>query len=454
MESTHDRSVGMWISIDPSLESLFGRLDQLSLEARFGYQRQIALQLALQPYAGTGTPVLLSPLPEELALARLYLYADYFPDDGQLSLIEQLRDVIDVHIPEEERAWLDSVRHSYLDLLEIKTLPEPTTTGSLILRSVADRTEFTVQAAQFDYSVREGQVLLTRLIRRSDQVVLPGTAVVISRSVAEAVLKATNEERRQMEMVSGSFDLGEWQGFAKQYGYLLMWNLAQARLGTLLRSEFDIHFQTQSGHPLLYAVALYEHHEFKFLAGEVDGAGDWHAEEIKSSSRAGDGQRRVWVQRMTGAKGVADAVVARMTLTPSQLLVECDSPQRLDDVKHFLASTFGFSIHFRGEATAVPSHTVILPDIAEEQPGPRSVAASPEEEHRLLATFLESVYLEWADRPSPALGGQTPRHAAAMPDTRPKVAALIDEVEGNDVALHRTKKPGYDYNQLRARVGL
>jgi hypothetical protein len=32
--------------------------------------------------------------------------ADYFPDDGQLSLIEQVRETIDVHVPEDERAWL------------------------------------------------------------------------------------------------------------------------------------------------------------------------------------------------------------------------------------------------------------------------------------------------------------------------------------------------------------
>ena len=41
----------------------------------------------------------LAPLPEEVELADLLLYADFYPEDGQLTLIEQLRDVITEHIP-------------------------------------------------------------------------------------------------------------------------------------------------------------------------------------------------------------------------------------------------------------------------------------------------------------------------------------------------------------------
>jgi hypothetical protein len=56
----------------------------------------------------------LSPLPQETELANFLLYADFFPQDGQLTLVEQLRDVITEHIPQEEREWLDPLKHSYL----------------------------------------------------------------------------------------------------------------------------------------------------------------------------------------------------------------------------------------------------------------------------------------------------------------------------------------------------
>jgi hypothetical protein len=77
-------------------------------------QRQFALRFALQPYREGGGGALLSPLPQETELANLLLYADFYPQDGQLTLIEQLRDVITENIPQEEREWLDPLKHSYL----------------------------------------------------------------------------------------------------------------------------------------------------------------------------------------------------------------------------------------------------------------------------------------------------------------------------------------------------
>ena len=65
-----------------------------------------------------------------------------------MTLIEQLRDVITEHIPEEERAWLDPLKHSYIDLLEVVTTPRPQ--ESLVLRSLGDGT--TVQLPYDDFA--------------------------------------------------------------------------------------------------------------------------------------------------------------------------------------------------------------------------------------------------------------------------------------------------------------
>ncbi|MDE3035309.1 MAG: hypothetical protein KGJ14_04985, partial [Nitrospirota bacterium] len=107
------------IPLDPSLASLLGRLERLAQEPGFQLQRATALGQALRPYAEYARVLPIAPLAEELALADLYVYADYFPTDGQLSLVEQVRDMIEVHVPQEERAWLDPLRHSYMDLLEV-----------------------------------------------------------------------------------------------------------------------------------------------------------------------------------------------------------------------------------------------------------------------------------------------------------------------------------------------
>ncbi|MBM4124648.1 MAG: hypothetical protein FJ246_06820 [Nitrospira sp.] len=432
------------IPIDPSLHSLFNRLDALSQEPTFLVQRQLALSLALRPYAEYAQRLPWFPLPEELELAGLYLYADFYPEDGQLSLIERVRDTIEVHVPQEERAWLDPLRHSYMDLLEILSV-EDDETGRLILRSLGDGLEFRVAAGAFSRTVTAGQALLTRLIRLPDRAVLAGSALIVSAAHAQAIYRATDEWRRQMEAESGSFDLGEWQEFAKRYGHILLWQFAQARLMSLIRADERVRYRTPDGRPVLYALAQYDHREFRFLADGLP-----QIEGLVADSPGKPGARRVWVQR----ERQLDAVVARLTLTPSLLTVECDSRERLDGLKHRLASAFGFALHFMGESTTVPAHALPQTDLTVDDLPSVSVVVTEEEDRRRLAAFSESVYLEWADRPAPALGGLTPRHAATSPDGKTQAAALIAQLEQDDLALRRTGQPGYDYNRLRAHVGL
>jgi hypothetical protein len=82
------------------------------------------------------------------------------------------------------------------------------------------------------------------------------------------------------------------------------------------------------------------------------------------------------------------------------------------------------------------------------------LVVTPEEDLTMLHQFLEKAYLEWADQPHPALSGHTPRHATATPTLRDKVGALIDHMERHDPGYQRFGKPAFDYNPLRAHVGL
>jgi len=478
------------IPIDASLEAVFNRLDAVAMEPGFRLQREIALRRALRPYllAGEGFPV--APLPEEVALAKLYLYADFQPEDGQLSLVEQVRDLIEVHVPEEERAWLDPLRHSYMDLLEIvavrgyplQTGGQRVNDGELVLRSLGDGREFHAAGGPFTGQVTCGQVLLTRLIRLPDRAVLPGTAVVLSAAVGRAILEHAQEQRREMEASSGSFELGDWDEFCKLYGYGLLWILVQARVEAVMRADANIRYLTPAGEPFLYALALYEHHELSRLMEGLNRIEGLQPEPLTPSlsrgpvargarcssgcngpTATGDGRgegegdyqgkaesARVWVQR----DGPSDAVVARLTLSRAQLFVECDSPDRLDRLKHLLASTFGYSLHFRAGAAAPPAHPVPEVDLSQDGWPSLTVVVTPEEEQRLLSVLLESAYLEWADLPSPGLQGRTPRHAAGDPEARAEVAGLIDQLEHDDPCRRRTGRPGYDFDRLRAHVGL
>jgi len=419
-------------------------------------QRQIGLSLALQPYLEGGAGALLSPLSQETELANLYLYADFYPQDGQLTLIEQLRDIITEHIPQEEREWLDPLKHSYLDLAEFLSVDEQS--RRLVFRSLGDARVYRVPDGAFRKELQPGHVLLMRLIREPGNVeweraVIAGAAIVLSNEDGKSLLDAVLDYRRQIEISAGSFELGDWPEFAKRYGHMLMWTFARMRFAALVDAVTSIHYVTEGGRPYLYALALYDHCEYGYMSDMLTGLEGFEREAAVSlpGGAATSKAAQHFIQR--GAVGALEsAVVVRLILTATQLWVECDSRERLDAVKHRLAATFGFSLHFRGETYRPPPRQLKESELAVAEP--LTLAISAEEDRALLKGFLETLYLEWTERDCPSLGNQMPRHVATTATGRVQVAAIIDGMERHDPGVRRVSIPAFDYNRLRAHVGL
>ncbi len=458
MKLASDRAAGFWAPRPPSLDAVLARLESLSRKSTFALQREMGLARALRPYLGGGTARIVAPLAQETELANLSLICDFYPEDGQLSLIEQLRDVITEHISDEERRWLDPLKHSYLDVLEFTSVPKAE--EALTVRSIGDRTSYVVPGVESLKDDVVGQVLLTRVIRdpdacTSEKVVWSGSGIILSPADANALLEITTEWRREMEVSSGSFGLGEWQEFAKRFGYMLLWAFAQLRMDAVVDAVVHIRYRRPDGQPYLYAVALYDHHEYRSFVGGLSEMNELESEKAAASSER-QGQAgtfppaRTWVQR--DGNGGSDRIVARVTITSSQLMVECDGPDRLDQIKHRLAATFGFSLHFRDEMLVPPVRQLSRAELMSDEPP--TLVVMGEEDRRLLNQFLEKAYLEWSDQPHLALGAQTPRHAAASPDLRGKVGELIEEMEQHDLGRQRCGQRAFNYNRLRGHVGL
>ena len=446
------------IGSEEGLRNLLARLEHQSLQPDFQRQRQLALSRVLQPYLDPLMAPLLFPLPEEEDLAKWFLYADYFPTDGHSSLIEQVRDLVTEHVPEDERVWLDSFRHSYMDLLEVQDISPGNQTVHARLQSLGDQQIFDVllPATPIPYTI--GLVLLTRLLRGLSETRVPGLPLLFSASMGKTVFELTNEMRREIEISTGNFALSEWAEFAKSYGYMMIWSVARLRRGAWAVVDSHIDYLNTQGETFLYAIALYEHHEYRMLAEGFNGFEQFtpvQGKDSKPTTPVLGTETISWVwlppQEQSGDKA---SPVARLTLTPTQLYVETDSPERLDTVKHQLAATFGFSLHFKGETTDPPQHATPEVNLLSDSYIPPSTVVPQEEEQQILASFLETVYLEWAEMPSPVLKGQSPRHyCAAQQDTK-EVAAIIDHMEHHDLGRRRTGKPAYDYNILRAHIGL
>jgi hypothetical protein len=456
MKLASETTAGIDVTRTPSLDALLARLEGLSLEPGFATQRQIALSVAFQPYLEGGTRGLLLPLVQETELADLSLYADFYPQDGQLTLIEQLRDIITEHIPQEERQWLDPLKHSYVDLVEFLTVDE--TGQRFVLRSIGDGRTYRVPDGGFRQAIQAGQVLLTRLIREPGDVeweraVIAGPAIVLSKEDGQALLSETADYRRQVEITAGSFELGDWAEFAKRYGHVLLWTFARMRFAALIQAVVSIRYVTGNGQPYLYALALYDHSEYRHIGNMLGSLERFEPEAaVPSGSGAVDSRHVQFHVRREPFGTFSSAVVARLALTTTQLMVECDSRERLDAVKHQLAAAFGFSLHFRGESATPPPRQVTESQLATDQP--LTVVVSPEEDRALLNSFLETVYLEWAEQACPALSNETPRHVTGSAAGREKVSALIAEMERHDLGLRRVGRAAFDYNKLRAHVGL
>jgi hypothetical protein len=456
MKLASDATAGLWVPLLPSLDALLARLESLSLEPGVAAQRQIALRLALQPYLEDRAGALLSPLPQETELANLLLYADFYPQDGQLTLIEQLRDVITEHISQAEREWLDPLKHSSLDLAEFLSVDEQG--QRLVFRSVGDARVYRVPDGAFRKDMQPGQVLLTRLIREPGDVeweraVIAGAAIVLSNEDAKGLLNATLDYRRQVEISAGSFELGDWPEFAKRYGHVLLWTFARMRFAALVDAVVSIRYVAEGGQPYLYVLALYDHSEYGYMAEMLAGLEGLEQEARVASSGGASASKdeQHFVQR--GACGpLESAVVARLILTATQLWVECDSRERLDAIKHKLAATFGFSLHFRGETCTPPPRQLKESELAAEEP--LTLVLSAEEDRALLNGFLETLYLEWAERACPSLGNHMPRHVAASAAGRESVGTLIADMERHDPGIRRVGQASFDYNKLRAHVGL
>ncbi len=451
MKLSSELTAGLWHSMPDSLAALAERLKALSLEPMFAGQRQVGLARALRLYMEQEGGGPLAPLPQEVELAEWYLCADFFPENGQLSLVEQLRDVVTEHIGDEERRWLDPVRHSSMDLLEIVKEEATDHRLAVSLRSLGDGRRYVVEGDDNLRQVPVGSVMLTRLIadpnaRQEATHVIAGCGVMLSSQDGRQVYERAQEAQRALELQSGSFSSGEWGSFTKQYGHLLLWVFAQARVDALIDAVGGIRYVAPGGGPFLYALALYEHHG---LASIREGMKELTGFDPEVTGESGGGVDEtgpwVWVFR-------TPALMARVTLTSHQLFVECDSPERLEDIKHRLAATFGYALRFRKDAEVPPVRRINEEELAKADP--YTVQVTTEEEQVLLRDFLEAVYQDWADTASPALGGQTPRHAASSPALRDRVRALIQDVERGDPARRRTGRPGYDYDRLRARIGL
>jgi hypothetical protein len=141
--------------------------------------------------------------------------------------------------------------------------------------------------------------------------------------------------------------------------------------------------------------------------------------------------------------------LGRLELQPRRLTLECISRQRLERGKQLLQQLLGNLVSHKVDTFQEPEQAM-----AERQREPSAERPLSEAEARITAQFYQEHQQAWLDEAIPALGGLTPRQAAATAAGRLELEELLRDMENAAERAARAGRPSYDVAQIRAQLGL
>lgn len=131
-----------------------------------------------------------------------------------------------------------------------------------------------------------------------------------------------------------------------------------------------------------------------------------------------------------------------------EVVIETNSIERLRELQRML-----LEVEPRAQLVSESTRPMEAPQDLRSPGVPGSAAGDMEVTPEVLEQIIHSQEDDWLSHPVPALGGSTPREAAANPSLRPELVALLDDFEWAD----REAPPGaltMDISRLRSELGL
>ena len=134
-----------------------------------------------------------------------------------------------------------------------------------------------------------------------------------------------------------------------------------------------------------------------------------------------------------------------------RLVLETLSKPRAQRGRRLLEEAAGQTIVFK--ATRYESVDRAMERGRAASPAPE-VDVPPDVQAHVVGGFLERHYETWPDIPLPALGNRTPRAAAKLKSARPRLIALLKEMEVRSARDRRAGRPAYDFTRMWTELGL
>jgi hypothetical protein len=138
-------------------------------------------------------------------------------------------------------------------------------------------------------------------------------------------------------------------------------------------------------------------------------------------------------------------------LEKGRVVLETMSRERAERRRTLLEAAAGPAVAYRATSHASVQRALErLPD----RPARPEDGVPPEAAAEIVQAFYERHYRGWLDEPLPALDGRTPREAAGLKAARPKLIALLKDMENLSARERLDGRPAYDFGWMWGELGL
>ena len=150
--------------------------------------------------------------------------------------------------------------------------------------------------------------------------------------------------------------------------------------------------------------------------------------------------------------GALDTIpLATLRLEGDQLHAEAMSEQRLEQTFEIVDADFGDLVELRSRDVTSVDEALAARRAGRHDPTSERVDA---EELLLAGDFVNERMRRWLDEPHQLLDGRTPREAASLKSARPKVIALLKEMENLSARERLAGRPAYDFGWMWGELAI
>ncbi len=166
----------------------------------------------------------------------------------------------------------------------------------------------------------------------------------------------------------------------------------------------------------------------------------------------------VAVQRAPAASAVhmESVIIGTITIAATSLTIESNSVKRADELKAAVERACGTNVRYR--LRSAESMDALRERAAQSTPLSNGMLTSeadmPPEVREAMRQMLAKFTAAWPDEPIPALGGATPRDAAQNPKLRPRLVALLKDMESRGPMTGMGAGMAMDIAAIRRELGL